>query len=391
MPKRITKIASAAVLSLLLLGLVPVFAQPNQPSQTDKATTIIQLAQAARSYAEQLVGIAQQHQLNTTKAEFLIGQGDPLLSKAQSEVSTNATLAIKDAIGAMHDYREAAEYIQSTLLAASSDHRSDDHKADQVGYLVKEVQRAENRTDLLKTVLTKVCSAQGASTSICSDATTNLGTAKSDLDQALTLLKSNNANVTSIVSLFRDAQKHIQVVYHDISELVNARRAQEAINYIQNYVEKRLAILQKYVANMTSSPTKEQYQQDLTQAQSLLDSAIQAFQSGNFDTGMHDARQAMQLIQQVAEGLKGAFYAQYIETVIEPKLAQLQAMAQKANLSASVSQEVQSQLSQAKSLLDGAIQSFLSGNFQAGGQQVQQAMQLMQQVYQEITSGTNHP
>jgi hypothetical protein len=414
MSKRHSTIAGAAVLSLLLLGLVPVFAQSNEPSQTDKATTIIQVAQAAHSYAEQLVSIAKQHQVNTTKAESLISRGDPLLSKAQSEVSTNATLAIKDAMGAMYYYRGAAEYIQSAL-AGPSDHRTD-RKADQLGYLRKEVQQAEERTNQLQTMLTKVCSAQssttsGTSTSItttttttttstttasattnaCSDGQSNLGTTKSDLEQAATLLKSDNANVTSIVSLFKDAQKHMSVVYADISQIANARRAQEAITYIQNYAEKQLAILQQEVAKMNSSATQQQYQQQLTQAQSLLGSAVQAFQSGSFDTGMHDAQQAMQLMQQVAQGIRGAVYAHYIQTEIEPRLAQLQEKAQKANLSSSVSQEVQTQLSQAKSLLDGAIQSFLSGNFKTGGQQVQQAVQLMQQVMQEIASSTHHP
>ena len=413
MSKRHSTIAGAAVLSLLLLGLVPVFAQSNTTTQTDKATTIIQIAQAAHSYAEQLVGIAKQHQVNTTKAESLISQGDPLLSKAQSEVSTNATLAIKDAMGAMNYYRGAAEYIQYAL-AGPSDHRSDDRKADQLGYLRKEVQRAEERINQLQTMLTKVCSAQSsttsgtpttttttttttstttasATTSACSDGQSNLGTAKSDLDQAATLLKSDNANVTSVIALFKDAQKHMSVVYADISQIANARRAHEAITYIQNYAEKQLANLQQEVAKMNSSATQQQYQQQLTQAQSLLNSAVQAFQSGSFDTGMHDAKQAMQLMQQVAQGIRGATYAHYIQTEIEPWLAQLQEKAQKANLTSSVSQEVQSQLSQAKSLLDGAIQSFLSGNFTAGGQQVQQAIQQMQQVMQEIASSTHHP
>ncbi len=390
MHKRQTTIAGAAVISLLLLGLVPVFAQSNEPSQTDRATTIIQVAQAARSYAEQLVGIAKQHQVNTTKAEYLISQADPLLSKAQSEVSTNATLAIRDAMGAMQGFRGAAEYIQSALMGPS-EHRNDDRKADQLGYLRKEVHRAESRADQLQTVLTKLCSAQGASTSTCSDAISNLGTAKSDLDQAATLLKSDNADVTSVVSLIKDAQKHMSIVYTDINQLANARRAQEAINYIQNYLQKQLTKLQKVVANMSSSATQEQYQQQLTQAQTLLNSAIQAFQSGSFETGMHDAQQAMQLMQQVAQGIRGVTYAHYIQTEIEPKLAQLQETAQKANLTSSVRQEVQSQLAQAKSLLDGAIQSFLSGNFKTGEQQVQQAIHLMQQVMQEIESSTHHP
>src|SRR3989454_6406259 len=193
--KRHSTIAGAAVLSLLLLGLVPVFAQSNDPTQTDKATTIIQVAQAAHSYAEQLVGIAKQHQVNTTKAESLISLGDPLLSKAQSEVSTIAPLAIKDAMGAMHYYRGAAEYIQYAL-AGPSDHRTDDRKADQLAYLRKEVHQAEARVDQLQTMLTKICSAQSsttsgtttttttttttsaATTSACSDGQSNLATAK---------------------------------------------------------------------------------------------------------------------------------------------------------------------------------------------------------------------
>jgi len=211
------------------------------------------------------------------------------------------------------------------------------------------------------------------------------------LDQAATLLKSDNVNATSVISLFKDAQKHMSAVYADISQIAKARRAQEAIAYIQNYAEKQLAKLQQEVAKMNSSATQQQYQQQLGQAQSLLDAAVQAFQSGDFDTGMHDARQAMQLMQQVAQGIRGAVYAQYIQKEIEPRLAQLQEKAQKANLTSSVSQEVQSQLSQAKSLLDGAIQSFLSGNFKTGEQQVQQAIQLMHQVMQEIESSTHHP
>ena len=211
------------------------------------------------------------------------------------------------------------------------------------------------------------------------------------MDQAATLLKSDNVNATSVISLFKDAQKHMSAVYADISQIAKARRAQEAITYIQNYAEKQLAKLQQEVAKMNSSATQQQYQQQLTQAQSLLGTAVQAIQSGNFDTGMHDAKQAMDLMQQVAQGIRGAFYAQYIQTKIEPRLAELQQKAQKANLTSSVSQQVQSQLSQAKSLLDGAIQSFLSGNFKAGGEQVQHAIQLMQQVMQEIASSTHHP
>src|SRR5436309_2511190 len=108
----------------------------------DTPTMIIQVTQAAHSYTEQLLGIAKQHQVDTTKAESLISLGDPLLSKAQSEVSTNATLAIKDAMGAMRYYRGAAEYVQYAL-AGPSDHRTDDRKADQLAYLRKEVQHAE--------------------------------------------------------------------------------------------------------------------------------------------------------------------------------------------------------------------------------------------------------
>ena len=382
MSKRRTTIASAAVLSLLLLGLMPVFAQTSQSTLTEKAVAIIQVAQAARSYAKQLVGIAQQHQVNTTRAESLITQGDPLLSQAQSEVSTNATLAIKDALGAMSDYRAAVQSVQSAL--ASSFQSS---TADQVEYLKYAIQRAENRTAQLQTVLTKLCSATNAPTSTCSDGKSNLSAATSDLAQASSLLRSNDANITSIVGLVKDAMQHMSAVYADINQLANAYRAQVAVYYIQNLLEKQLSKLRDVVGNLSSSAA-QQYQPQLDQAQSLLTSAIQAFQSGNFDLGVNDAQQAMQLMQQVAHEVRGSVFAQYIQTVIEPKLTQLQQMAQNANLSPSISQQVQSQLAQAKSLLDAAVQSFSSGNFSAGQQQAEQAVQLMQQALQEIQSGT---
>src|SRR5207247_8898689 len=169
--------------SQLLPRLLPVCAQSTETSQMDKATIIIQVAQAAHSYTEQLLGIAKQHQVNTTKAESLISLGDPLLSKAQSEVSTNATLAIKDAMGAMHYYRGAAEYIQYAL-AGPSDHRTDDRKADQLAYLRKEVQHAEARADQLQTMLTKICSAQSSTTSGATTTTTTTTTTTSETTSA---------------------------------------------------------------------------------------------------------------------------------------------------------------------------------------------------------------
>src|SRR5271169_5408247 len=113
-----TLIASAAVLSFLLIGIVPVVAQPNQNSQTSSAGALIQLAQAAQSYAGQLLTIAQKQGANVTAAQSLITQGNGLLARAQSVVSTNATQAGRDALGAMKDFRGAAESLQSGVVVS---------------------------------------------------------------------------------------------------------------------------------------------------------------------------------------------------------------------------------------------------------------------------------
>ncbi len=387
MSKRRTTIAGAAVLSILLLGLIPVFAQATQPTptETDKASIIIQVATAARGYAEQLVSIAQQHQVNTTKADSLISQGDPLLARAQSEVGTNATLAIKDALGAMSDYKGAAQSVQSALAGSL-----ESSNAGKVEYLKDAIKRLQDKVDRLQAMLDKLCVSQNAASKACTDATADLASATSDLKQATSLLSSSDPDIQSIVKLLKDAEQQLSKVYADIKQLADDQKADKAVSYIQDNLEKRLSKLQDEVAKLDPS-VAQQYKAQLDQAQSLLTSAIQDFKSGSFDAGVKDAKQATQIMQQVSEALRGAKAAQYVQTVLQGKLDKLKDMAQKANLSPSVSQQVQAQLAQAQSLLDGAVKSFLSGDLKAGGQQVQQAMQLMQQIYQEITSSTPKP
>ncbi len=121
------------------MGIVPVLAQPNQQSQTNSANTLIQLAQAAQGYAGQVLSIAQQQGVNVTKAQTLIAQGDQLLTKAQSEVSTNSTQAARDALGAMNAFRGAAQSLQSEVVVSVS-------IENQVHYLQTAIQRLQNRT-----------------------------------------------------------------------------------------------------------------------------------------------------------------------------------------------------------------------------------------------------
>jgi hypothetical protein len=81
---------------------------------------------------------------------------------------------------------------------------------------------------------------------------------------------------------------------------------------------------------------------------------------------------------------------QYIQNNLEPKIAQLQQYAQKANLSSSVMQQVQSLLTTAQGDLTSSIQAFQSGNFSVGVQDARQAMQLMIQAATLILQNAHH-
>jgi hypothetical protein len=191
--------------------------------------------------------------------------------------------------------------------------------------------------------------------------------------------------------LLKDSQTHLQQVYTDLSNLANDARDQKAVSFIQAVLLPGLTQLQTRVqdANLSSSVTQQDEEQ-LGQAQALLNDAVTSFQFGNFTGGVQQVQQAALLIQQVGQTLRGQVLVAFIQNNLDPKLAQLQQEAQNANLSSSVAQQVQSQLSQAQSLLNGAVQSLQSGNYASGAQQVQQAVQLMARAMQEIAQSIPH-
>jgi hypothetical protein len=311
-----TLIATAVVLSFLLMGIAPVVAQVNPStssasstsasttstsnSKTNSANTLIQLAQAAQSYAGQVLTIAQKQGVNVTAAQSLINAGGLLLSQAQSAVSTNATLAAKDALGAMKDFKTAAQSLQSETVVSV-------RIENQVQYLQNEIVRIDNRTGQLQTTVTTLCSSKNASAAICSDAKTNLGQASSDTSQASTLLgsitgSSTETQITAIAGLLTDANSHLKQVATDINQLANALRNDKAIQFIQTVLDPRAAQLQQQAlkANITTSQ-RTQIQGQLGQAQTLLGTAITSFQSGNFSTGVQQTNQATQLVTQAAQ------------------------------------------------------------------------------------------
>jgi len=310
-----TLIASAVVLAFLLMGIATVVAQVNPSSsstssssistsstsnsKTNSANTLIQLAQAAQSYAGQVLTVAQKQGVSVTAAQSLINEGAGLQTQAQSAVSTNATLAAKDALGAMKDFRSAAQSLQSEIVVSVK-------IGNQVQYLQSEIVRIDNRTGQLQATVNTLCSSKNASAAICSDAKTNLGQASSDTSQASTLLgsitaSSTEAQTTAIASLLTDATSHLKQVATDINQLANALRDDKAIQFIQTVLDPRAAQLQQQAlkANITSSQ-RTQIQGQLGQAQSLLGTAIASFQSGNFSTGLQQTNQATQLLTQAA-------------------------------------------------------------------------------------------
>jgi hypothetical protein len=182
-PKKTSAILALTAVSLLLLTVSPALAQPSQ-TQSQKASFAVQMAQAAQGYANNVVSVGQQHNVNVSQALSLISQGDQLLAKAQGELGTNATLAIHDALGAMRYYHAA---VQSVISQASALFQQES-QADLIARAKQYIARLENRTALMQSVLAKVCAVQGASNATCADGASNLSAAASDLSQASTLL-----------------------------------------------------------------------------------------------------------------------------------------------------------------------------------------------------------
>ncbi len=300
MQSKTKMITGAAVLSLLLLGVAPAIAEPNTPATTtttateanlgSSASLIIQMAQAAHDYAQNLLAIAQQHSVDVSQAQALIGQGDQLVAQAQGELSSNPGQAAKDALQAMRDYRDAARSIQSKLVESIRD-------SYQTTELQNAIQRVQGKLNEIQAIVTKVCSASSAPQDVCSDAQGKLGQAATDLQQASTMVTSDPSGAAKLVM---SVVQLVKEVHADLEKLVDSTKTQRAIDYIQNVLEKRLAEVQQKVQNANLDPTlAAQVQAQLTQVQSLLTSALQDFKAGNFSTGAHEAQQAMQLLQQV--------------------------------------------------------------------------------------------
>ena len=293
---KISTFATIAALSLLFLGVTPALAQATQPQTSQQAAFAIQMAVAAQGYANNVVSTGLQHGLNVTQAQSLISQGDQLLSKAQGEASTNSTMAVQDALGAMKDYHLAVQNIMKE--AANLFEEAQDAQIARYQDLVSDLQ---GRVTLAQSVLTKACALQGASSITCTDGQANLAAASANLTQASTILGSQNANLTTVKALISDATQHLTQAGQDISQLITQAKTQIAIDYVQNNLQPRISILQVYAqrANLTSS-VMQQVQSLLSSAQTDLNSAVQAFQSGNYNGGVQSAQQGLQQMAQAA-------------------------------------------------------------------------------------------
>ncbi len=315
--RKLNVVASIAVLSLLLVAAVPVFAQtstsqsssttqtstlsPTTSSSSNGASVLIQLAQAAQSYVQQLITIAQGQGVAVSQAQSLLSQGTQSLTLAQNELATNPTQAAKDALQAMTYFRSAAESVKAAIQASNG--------AQEIAQLQAAIQRMNGRVTQLQAALATACAVTGASTSVCSDATTNLAAATSDLSKATADLAAlpnppTDSAIQAIQSLLTDASSHLQQVCTDLSALATNAREQQAVDMVQNILLPLVTSLeQKVQSSNLGSATIQQYETDLSQAQTLLNSAITSFQSDNFATGLQQVQQANALINTVAMGL----------------------------------------------------------------------------------------
>jgi hypothetical protein len=235
-------------------------------------------------------------------------------------------------------------------------------------------QRSQNKTSELEAVVTKACSAQEAPASICTDANNNLAQAKTDLTNATALLKSNPTDLSGVQKLIMDAAQHLNKVADDLNSLATSTRVDQALAYIKDTLQPRIAKDKAEVqkANLSSSLTQQLLGQ-LAQAQSLLDNATKTLPT-DWNKGTQEVQQAVgimtRLEQQLASSIQLQTALSHIQD-IQKRLAQDEKAAQNANLPSAIAQQVQQQLTQAKSLLDGAIQSLQKGDMNSALQQVQ--------------------
>ena len=397
-------VAGVVLLSLLIFGIAPVLAQSNQATgssttsttttttttqsstvSSSQATLVIQLAQAAQNYAQQLITIAQNHGLNVTLAQSVFAKGSQLLTSAENELGASPANATRDALRAMVDFRAVAALVQASVVISIN-------YVQQVAALKSEAERLGYAAAALQAAFIRVCTSD-SSVSACADAQSNLEKAQADLSNATSQLAAlptppTQAAMSSIQTLLQDAETHLQAVYSDLKTLASNNQGQRAISFIQNTLLPQVAQLEKRIQNSNiSASDKQQYEAQLSQAQTLLSEATQSLQAGNFSAAIHQVQQAMSIVFQVANKFREQDMAETIISNLQARLNKEQQAAQQANLPSDLAQKVQSQLSQAQTLINGAAQAFQSGDFMSGMHQAQQASNLLDLIQMELQFG----
>ena len=394
-------VAGVVLLSLLIFGIAPALAQSSQKAETStistttttqsstpsssQASLVIQLAQAAQNYAQQLITIALNHGINVTRPESVFAGGSLLLTSAENELEASPGNATRDALHAMADFRAVAAMVQTSVVISIN-------WLQQVAALRSEAVRLGSATAALQFAFNRVCMS-ASSVSTCADAQSNLEKAQADLSNATAQLASlsippTQAAMSSIQSLLQDAETHLQVVYSDLKTLASNNEGQRAITFIQNTLLPQVAQLGQRIQNSNiSAADKQQDEVQLGQAQTLLNEAVQLLQAGNFSAAIHQVQQATLIVFQVVNTFRDQYLVVNVIADLQARLAEEQQAAQQANLSPDLAQKVQSQLTQAQTLINGAAQAFQSGDTLSGLHQAHQASLLLDAVQMELQFG----
>jgi hypothetical protein len=347
---------------------------------------VIQLAQAAQSYAQQLITIAQNHGLNVTRAQSVFAKGNDLLTSAENELGTSPGNATRDAFQAMADFHMVAALVQFSVVISIN-------YVYQVAALRSEAERLGNQEAALQNALTRACSSTGSSTSACTDASSNLTAAQEDLSNATAQLAAlpnppTQAAMSGIQSLLQAAQNHLQTVYSDLKTLASNSQGQKAIAFIQNTLLPQVTQLGQRIQNSNiSAADKQQDGAQLSQAETLLNEAVQSLQSGNFSVAIRQVQQATQIVFQTANEFRDQDMVETLISGLQARLDKEQQAAAQANLPQNLAQKVQSQLTQTQTLINGAAQAFESGDMMSGMHQAQQASNLLDLIQMELRFG----
>jgi hypothetical protein len=215
---------------------------------------------------------------------------------------------------------------------------------------------------------------------------TNSTQAAQDALGAMKDFKSAAATLQNEILVSVTIPSQVQNLRNDITRLQNkTTQYQATVNTLCSEASASASTCSDAKSNLALASSD--LSQASTQLNSITSSSTEA-QIKAIDTLVQGASSALQKVASDINTLANTTRDQqgiaFVQNVLQPRLTQIQQLAQNSKLNSTQLQTIDSQLSQAQGLLTSAIKSFQGGDFQTGTQQSSQATALMVQALHEI-------